>query len=182
MKIYLHGGRSSFESNENRSFRQKLASEIRANSNMLMCYFASEESNWNDFFNKDSELFLREFPELQMTLAKRDTFEEQVSNTSLLFLSGGDSFLLIESLKAYPNFPSFIRDKVVVGVSAGACALSKYFYSNDEKRVAEGLGILNVKVYCHYKPELDANVEELKSFKEELPIITLPEHHSVIIF
>jgi len=147
-----------------------------------MCYFASEESNWNDFFNKDSELFQREFPELQMTLAKRDTFEEQVSNTSLLFLSGGDSFLLIESLKRYPDFPLLLRDKVVVGVSAGACALSTYFFSNDEQRVGEGLDIVKAKVYCHYKPDFDDNVKVLKTYKEDLPIITLPEHHFVIIF
>ncbi|MFP4424810.1 MAG: Type 1 glutamine amidotransferase-like domain-containing protein [Candidatus Woesearchaeota archaeon] len=48
---------------------------------------------------------------------------EKINNTDIVYLSGGDTQNLISNFK--PSFIQAIRKKTIVGISAGALALSK---------------------------------------------------------
>jgi len=46
----------------------------------------------------------------------------------------------------------------------------------------DGLGFIKAKVYCHYTDNLNNNVEELGQYKDNIPVIALPEFEYAIIF
>jgi len=180
-KIFLHGGRSSDDSPLNYQYRTNLVNQVEAGTSFLLCYFAREEAVWEECFDKDRQNFAEWSSDVDFQLAEKSNFMKQVSQSSVILFSGGDSFMLIDCLNEFQSIKDELRGKTVAGVSAGACALSKHFYSNDEQRLADGIGFVNAKVYCHYKKELDGNVNKLKEYGESMPIVTLPEHESVLI-
>ncbi|MEO6508631.1 MAG: hypothetical protein ABIO02_01640, partial [Patescibacteria group bacterium] len=88
---------------------------------------------------------------------------------------------LYNTLSKIPDFKELIENKVVVGSSAGAYVLSKYFYSNGLKQIYNGMGILPIKVIAHYSRELEGVYNEIEEYKEELPVYTLPETEYTVI-
>ncbi|MBP9759002.1 Type 1 glutamine amidotransferase-like domain-containing protein [Candidatus Dojkabacteria bacterium] len=181
-KFYLHGGGSSEDTPVNLEYRKNILAKIAHNPKILLCYFASEPEMVQERYKIDSENLWAINPNIHFDIATEENFEEECKNNELIFLAGGDTFRLLDKLKQYPNFSELIKGKIVVGTSAGAYALSKYFYSNDENRIGEGLGILNIKIHCHYSNEKFGNVEKLKEFKEDIEIVTLKEQEYVVVF
>lgn len=181
-KYYLNGGGSSAETPTNLEFRKNLIADIQANPKVVFCYFARPVEDWDTRFESDRNIFSAVDSKLTFEIATEDNFEQLCKEAGLIVLSGGDSFLLVEKLKRYGNLQELFKGKVVFGTSAGACALSKYFFSNDEHRVGDGLGILNIKVHCHYSADKVGNIEILRNYKEDLDIVALAEQHSVAIY
>jgi len=98
-----------------------------------------------------------------------------------IYIRGGNVFKLLEVLKSYPKFLEVVEEKVIVGSSAGAYVLSKYFYSQEGRGIFDGLGILPIAITCHYKGNQEV-LELLKEKAEDLEIVLLNDfEHKVII-
>ena len=82
---------------------------------------------------------------------------------------------LTKEMKKVANLKQLFKDKIIAGSSAGVYTLSKYYYSNDLKKIFQGLGVLNIKVYCHIKKTDSRIVNVLNKHKEELPLVLLPD-------
>ena len=78
-------------------------------------------------------------------------------------------------MKKVKNLKHLFKGKTIAGSSAGVYTLSKYYYSNDLKNIFNGLGILNIKAYCHIKKTDSRIVSVLNKHKEELPLVLLPD-------
>lgn len=104
---------------------------------------------------------------LDLTFENKDSFEELLKNSDMLYIGGGMSDDLIayfkenkldEILKKY-----LTDEKIIVGSSAGAMLLAKismgdkYMYTdnfhNYNYKMVLGLGILNISMCPHYQNE-----------------------------
>lgn len=114
-----------------------------------------------------------------------ETFEEinrKVECSDLVYLTGGFTTVLIERLRN-KNIDPLLRnyDKVIVGRSAGALALSKKCVLTDKRKSAvkmiRGLGLVDFGIKVHYRPASDV---ELKRLSKEEKIYAIPERSALV--
>jgi peptidase E len=186
-KYILHGGLA-----ENTVFKQDFYDEIirdlpKKKIQILYVPFAKEKNKWQDAYQKHIEQFAKAFPrkEIEVILADEnsETFLDQTHTADIIYLSGGNTVNILEVLQKIPQdiLINHLNDKVVVGSSAGVNVLSKYYYSAHRQQIEEGLGILPIKVFCHYTEEKEPKLEELEAYREHLTSFALPEDYFVII-
>jgi len=89
---------------------------------------------------------------------------------------------MTESLVERPEWKKDLAGKTIAGSSAGADALSTYYYGLDTREVRSGTGLLPIKMIPHFKSDYhgwefdwDKAEAELKAYKEDLPIMALRE-------
>ncbi len=180
-KYILHGGYTRERNFDNDSFYKEWAQGLKGRIKILLCFFAEFKEK---YFDEDKERLLKqnENKDFQLEIATVDSFEDQVKSSDVIYFRGGSMSNLIGALRKFPNLEKHFSGKVIVGSSAGAYALSKYFWNNDKNELQDGLGILNIKCFCHYKNEDKENLKKLLDYKENLPIITLPDYKWVTIY
>ena len=153
--------------------------------NILLCMFARPRDNWEKAYAQDIEFFTAHlYPKkVQFQLANPETFKAQVQWSQVVYIRGGSTEVLLSELqKQNIHLETELHGKTLAGSSAGAQAISRYYYGVDSLQVGEGLGLLPVKVVVHYQSDYNAPninweraVSELKDYKEDLPVITLAE-------
>ena len=175
-------------------FNKEIVKGLGSVPRVLFCHFAIPQELWEEKFSIYSQRFLESMDKgisPTIELAAPDTFEEQLGNCDVVLMHGGYDDLLLEQLKKY-NLPDAWEGKVVVGSSAGSDVLANYFYGCDSRRVEEGLGILPIKFFPHFKSEYgqddprgpidwDSAYTELKNHKEDLPIFALEEGDYIVL-
>jgi len=182
-KYILHGGYTREKKDLNNNFFKEIVKDLKGKIKILFVYFASEESDYEEKLEQEKDNFLNnsENKDLEFEIADRNNFIEQIKNADVIYIRGGDTFKLLETLKLYPKFSEAIETKVVVGSSAGAYVLSKHFYSRTRERIINGLGILPIAIACHYKGKQET-LELLKGKAKDLEIVLLDDfEHKVII-
>src|SRR3989344_5814568 len=156
IKFILHGGNLGDNNKDNYSFFNESTRIKSKDVNILMCYLSSEDENIiSDKFRRHSSKFKR-FAGGKSThfkLAEVDKFSDQVKWSDLVYLAGGfETSDFVEKMSVTKNLELLFEGKVVAGSSAGVNCLAKYYYGNTIQRIESGLGIINIKTYCHYKP------------------------------
>ncbi|EKE11830.1 MAG: hypothetical protein ACD_15C00016G0005 [uncultured bacterium] len=190
-KYILHGGVTREENELNHDFFSEIAGSLDDGDSLLLCYFAP--SMKRDYPEKEKfvngvKQFERYMNGKKVTyvFAEREDFMRQLKKTDAIYIHGGDTIKLLEDLKKYPEFPEEIRKKkLVVGSSAGAYVLAKYFINySHENDAKQGFGILPIKIFCHFKDEQREILEE--KFRkadeaEELELILLRDFEMKIL-
>ncbi|MDP3093492.1 MAG: Type 1 glutamine amidotransferase-like domain-containing protein [bacterium] len=116
-------------------------------------------------------------------MASENDFAEQVRNADIIFLAGGKTFRLVKKLSKFPDLERSFKNKIVVASSSGVYVLSKYFCTNFPPKLGKGLGILNIKTFCHYDQKTYGKwLKKLIAHKKSLPILTLPNYKWVVIY
>lgn len=183
-KYYLHGGKASVNSEENKKFFQQLVEGFDNTVNFVCVYFARDREinkdwNWNIMFEEDMKQISSFCPKtkLNFILASEniDNFSNQLETANVVFLKGGITPSLYKSLKKVSNLEKLFEGKIIAGSSAGALVFAKYYYDGDYDTYNEGLGILPIKMICHWGEQRHSKLEDLKKFGEELEIYTIPE-------
>jgi peptidase E len=114
-----------------------------------------------------------------------EPFEEtkrKIECSDLVYLTGGLTTVLIERLRN-KTVDSLLRkyDKVIVGRSAGALALSKKCFLTDRRKLTvkmvTGLGLVDFGIKVHYRPSKDV---ELKRLSKEEKIYAIPECSALV--
>jgi peptidase E len=105
----------------------------------------------------------------------------QIQTSDCIYIRGGVDEPLKNILSCLDSFGKLIKGKLVVGSSAGANILSKYYWRNSKNCIEEGLGILPIKVFCHYNETKKESFEQLKNHEEDLPVHTIPETEFIIL-
>lgn len=182
----LHGGESSRNTQANKSFFTHIVDHVHKNKLDILCvYFARPKHRWEESFEEDRAIFheLCSSKSLNITMADLEiqVLRRQIQKSDIVFINGGLHGCLKETLNTLGNFPTLIRGKTVVGISAGANILSKYYWSSVAQDIREGLGILPIKLICHYEPTDTAEVQALERYKEKLPLHKITEEHFEII-
>ncbi len=113
---------------------------------------------------------------------KLEEIKEKISESDLVYLTGGVPSVLVERLKK-SGICSLLKDfhGVIVGRSAGALALCKKCVvtcrSNSEVKVIDGLGLLNLTLKAHYKLGIDEKLRELSKTQD---IFAVPKGSALI--
>jgi len=155
---------------------------------ILDCLFARTEDSWEEKYKEDQMFFAKHLEDFELELADPKKFTEQVRNSDVIFFQGGTPRQLISLLDLDGGWRKELDGKVLAGSSGGADALCKYYGVGKTHRVGEGMGLLPVKCIPHWKSdysdhpvEWDALLRELKEYKEDLPVYTIPEGEYVVI-
>lgn len=178
-KYILHGGALKKNNKDNVLFLREIVSDLPDPVSILIVCHMMDDKDWNEVLEDDRRKFKAAIPdrELNLILADedKDTFIEQVKKADVVFMHGGRTRIIRDFLKEIPNIESLWKGKTVAGTSAGALALTKYWYENDDDTYNIGLGILPFKLFCHYTDEKSDKLEELKTFKENIEVRTLAD-------
>lgn len=135
-------------------FAKRLEDEITkhvSRPKILSCFFSSPEDQWVTKYREWrewlNESFTRKFT---YEYARKTPFLKQVDAADVIFLHGGNTQLLFDTLPAAEELTSHFEGKVVIGSSAGANVLSKDYWSSSRAVPAHGLGIVDVNIMVHY--------------------------------
>jgi hypothetical protein len=188
-KYVLHGGKEAASSEANTKFFQEVLSGVGQEPNLLCVYFAKDKNlkvwDWEQLFADDVEQITASCPGTKITFVLADDnpayFADQIKAADVIFLRGGITAALVRVLTEIRDLETLWRGKVVAGASAGALALSAYYYDGDSGSYCEGLGILPIKVICHWGPQRFDKLDPLKRFgKEGMEVVTIPEQEFVV--
>lgn len=185
IKFYLHGGNSSFETEENKSFYLELC-KISKNSEVLVIPFAQDEENWNItnlFLNKINR-FYPEFDISKFKLASTNKFKllMQIMKSKIIFIPGWDYCSLISQIGYLKYFKNFFDGKIIFWISAWANILCTYSYSDDYAKVFPGLWLINWACKCYYNEIKDKNkIIKLEHYNKYNNLIKIRDKEFIII-
>lgn len=188
-KYILHGGFTSEDNEGNRTFYKEMSVGVPNGGTILLVYFAGSDEQVGGKFEQDKERILAgaDGRTLNIQVATRENFIEEIKAADAIYMRGGDTEMLLAALKEYPEFKEVIKGKVVSGSSAGAYVLSAYYYSSSYHNVGEGLGILPARVICHYQSEhrdfqeTEDPVKVMEKYPSELKLIVLKDYEWKVI-
>lgn len=181
-KFILHGGYAREDNASNRGFFEELSKDVPEGGTILLCYFASENSI-EERFKEISRTITEEAhgKTLHIVLATEEGFLDELRSADALYINGGDTKKLLETLKKYPAFKTMLEGKTVAGSSAGAYVLSTFFYSGTRRGVFEGLGLLPLRVVCHFQSPKETRTTEdslaaLEEASRTLELVVLKDY------
>lgn len=157
---------------------------------LLACYFARPKYQWNVNMFVD-RLFFRNHlkgKRIEFQIARVETFIKQIRWANTIYISGGRTDKLFKLLNQCEGWEKELSGKTLTGSSAGAMAIAKYDYNLDNLKLEDGFGLMPCKILVHYKsnynaPNVDWNktLQELKDYKENLPVYALTEGEYAVI-
>lgn len=180
-KYILHGGFTRDDNDENKKFFSECFEDVPKKANILIVLFATEGGGDIEYYeNFCNRLQTFTDKELTFTKADQDNFIHQVQKADAVFLQGGDTNRLISALEKYSDLSELFKGKTIIGSSAGAYALAVLCTSHSEAVVRKGLGILPLRVVCHYQSDRmspnKASFEEIKTSRKDLELILLKDY------
>ena len=184
IKFILHGGSSNQPSPDTDAFYREMTAGSKGKFTTLLNYFSRKDEEVERLTEKDKARFLAnsDNKELVFEVADRERFAQQMQRADCLFMKGGETAKLVDAMSRYENLTELFKDKVIAGSSSGAYVLSKYYWENDIDTLGDGLGFFNIKMFCHYAADQLEKVEKLRNYKENLPLLCLPDHKWVIMY
>lgn len=182
-KYILHGGFSRKDNESNRTFFSELVSDVPEGGTVLLVYFASGPGDdFNLRFNNHKQQIISQAQgkSLYLVLANETDFIAQLQEADAIYFNGGDTNILLATLRKYIDFKEFLKGKTVAGSSAGAYALATYGTAHSGEHARKGLGLLPVRVVCHFEsPELPpskTSLEEIGKTATELELVFLKDY------
>ncbi|PCI21265.1 hypothetical protein COB64_00075 [Candidatus Wolfebacteria bacterium] len=184
-KYIIVGGYASKTEDGGKGYCEELIEGFEEPIKILDTMFARPKENWDETLEKDKNFFEQCLPgkKLEIQPADPKRFIEQVKWANVISLRGGEDEPLLEQLKSNKGWEELLDGKTLAGSSAGAHAISKYYYQLDgSNKFSEGLGLLPVKVIVHYRSDYNAsNIDwddadrEAKNYKEDIETVPLRE-------
>jgi peptidase E len=181
-KYILHGGYTSTDNELNRTFYEEISRDVPDGGTILLCYFASKDEDDSHRFKEDADRIKAHAhnKNLDFRMANEAEFIEQLRQADALYIRGGSTPKLMGKLRAYDALTKILDGKTIAGSSAGAYAIGRYSAFHDDEsggKVREGLGLLPLRVVCHYESlRLPPNPDALAMLKDtatELDLVIL---------
>lgn len=181
-KYILHGGFTSEENASNNAFYKEFTRDVPDKGTILLIYFATREEK--EIPEKSKRHIERiqaqsEGRSFNFVIATKEKFISQIEESDAICFYGGSTNKLMKVLRTYQNLEPFFEGKTIAGSSAGTYALARFGPSHDEEKIREGLGIVPVRVVCHYEslklPPNEKAVSMLKNTAPELELVLLED-------
>lgn len=183
-KYILHGGNTGKRNTDNDGFFRELTDGLKNGSTILLNYFARPQDNWDELYKQDIKRIkgLSKVKNLKFVVADYKTFDKQLKKASAMYMRGGSTGDLMRALNKFKSVTRLFKGKTIAGSSAGAYALCKYYFENDDLVFGKGTGAINLKAYCHYKNTDQKIIQKLLGYKENLDLLILADYKYQIIF
>ncbi len=182
-KYILHGGMTSLQNENNDNFFRAFINSDKIETIFILNYFAKPDEKTLELFEEDKKRIqsLHKSIKINFVLAEPNYLTEQLQSADGMYMRGGDTRLLKEKLSLTYNLKYLFANKTIAGSSAGVNVLTKYYWSDTYNTLNNGLDIINIKAYCHYKNNDEKDIATLLKHKENIPLIVLPECEWTII-
>ena len=182
-KFILHGGGEAQGGVEHDDFFREIIDNLPRKAKVLCVYFAVPDELvkekyrvYVDFFSRNNH----DGKEIELKIANKENFIDEIRRADTVYFRGGETDLLLEAIKKYPDFEKeILKKKVVAGSSAGVYFLSNHALSSSSEVIYEGLGILPIKVNCHYTDEKKEKLKALDRYPEELLLLEEGEYEII---
>jgi peptidase E len=111
--------------------------------------------------------------------------QEIISKNELFFLYGGNPYKQIEFIEKY-NIAKMIKNKVVIGLSAGSINMCKKSICTqdedfEESSLYQGMGLVNFSIEPHFDYNNKTVLKDLKEFSKKTDIYALEDDAYIII-
>lgn len=182
-KFILHGGFNPALPMEDDAFFSTILENTNQTPKILLVFFAKEEDRIPKNEKEDISQFEKNKKDktLYFESADEENFIKQIQEADVIYFHGGKSSKLVDTLKQFSNLKEALEGKTVVGDSAGANALSTYYFGNHDNKIFEGIGVIPIKVFCHYSDERENQLQELKEYRPELEFVKLTEYETQVV-
>lgn len=156
MKYFvLGGGKQEKAPDGGQAWVDAILRHVHENARIAFCNFASLEAEWetitkgySDFMGRYLKGKKAEFQ--TMTIAN---FVQASTWANVVYLTGGNPFLLKDTLLGFGDVKPFWEDKTVVGSSAGAMVMCHKYVYLQEKQIGQGLGWVSCDLLAHYRSD-----------------------------
>ncbi len=181
----LHGGYMRDKNQLNDAFYQRVTELVPDRGTILFVYFAADDESQYQELYLGQKAQMEEFASaknLTYVCASSKCFLDEVREADAILIRGGSTNKLLAALHRYPKLAPLFNGKIIAGSSAGAYAIATLNYDKSEKAVRSGLGMLPVKVLCHYQSTDPGNftgddaIQIMNSALPELPLVVLKDH------
>ena len=186
-KYILHGGFTRVNNDLNRTFFGEITRDVPDGGTVLLVYFASEQNDDHEK-EKEDEAKLKEQSRgknLKFLVAIQEDFLRQLAQADAVYIRGGSTEKLLDTLRTYHDLKSSVEGKTIAGSSAGAYAIARFGAAHRSEDVREGLGLLPLRVVCHYEsadyPPNPRSLEKLKGTATELDLLLLRDYEWKVI-
>jgi peptidase E len=186
-KYILHGGFTRTPNELNRKFMAEVVKDIPDGGQLLIVYFSRNDEEYPKLIEQDKEPFeaAATGKEIKVVVADKGKFVQQLKSSDAIYMRGGETELLMQELEKHPDFGSLVQGKTVAGSSAGAYVLAKYYHSASRGGIHKGLGLVPVRVICHYQSDgfdtPDDPMAVMKDNPEDLRLIVLKDFEYEVI-
>lgn len=180
-KYILHGGFTREDNESNRGFYDEFMKDVPDGGTVLLVYFAArdekdaEKTNAHIQMCKDASIGKT----VDFVVASREHFIEEIKKADTIFFNGGSTSKLMREMEPFGNFKTSIEGKTIAGSSAGAYMMATYGASHSEEILREGLGLVPVRLICHYQspklPPSELSVDLLLRTAQEFELIYLKD-------
>ena len=193
MKMILTGGG---DSDHFREMDDHFISLLGPNPRLLFIPLAGDHDTWDRGRQRVRQTFETvQFQSIDMCLDLSELEWEDLQRADAMYLDGGNTFQLMESIREthfYELLHRFLfQGGVVNGDSAGAIVLGSHLETahfgdegddNDTDVISyQGLNLLGSwAIHCHYKPDEDQEIQEFVT-QYGFPVIALAESCGVYI-
>lgn len=174
-KVILHGGYAGHQNSQNDAFFSEMLSDVSTTPKVLIVLFAKEPDRIPKNRDESIAQFERNKKEKNISYetASEDSFLQQLQWADVVYLHGGNTLKLLDTLKKFQDFQEISKGKTIAGESAGAYVLSTHFHSEKAGGMFEGLGLVPVSTICHYT---DIRKDFVKDFPSEQEVLLLPDY------
>lgn len=176
--------------NISREVQQRAISSPR----ILNCFFATDKSRWQEKQEQVRKWWGKHFHDNEnFQVALPDLFFDQINQSDIVYLHGGDTARLIETLKTLGVTREAFQGKIIIGSSAGANALVANAWSSLTQKPRKGLAIVDLNIMVHYGAPLVGDIhrtlEDWKNEEQQFrdlvvsdePIIRLSEGKFIVV-
>lgn len=176
-KYILSGGAAHIVDPRNDQFFSEILKDTAEEVNILLVLFSKEGEKIVSNSEEDIVQFNRakSNKKLNFKIAEKNSFLEQISWADVVFLHGGAPQIQLPIFLTFDKtqLEQAFNGKIIAGDSAGTYFLAKYVYSIFKEQVYDGLGILPIKLICHYSAGSEKDLENLE---EDLELVCLKEY------
>ena len=168
-KLYLLGGENVFRRSA-REVNERAFQDAGEFSNVLVLSWA--RASFDNSYKKRKLLvdYLISLGARTINFAdysdSNETIVKKIADSNLVYLTGGHATILVERLKSM-GVDQFLcnYEGIIIGRSAGALALCQKCIitcrSNSETKIIPGVGLADLTLKVHYKPEKDYILKQL---------------------
>ena len=194
MTHYILVGGGDMEAGD--QYGQEIAYKVsqlvgKKNLTILSCLFASKDEEWTEDYEVLEPWFKKYFTGCTVIRASYDKFTDQLKDADVVYFHGGLTSRLVENMERFANVEEYLRDKVVIGSSAGAGFLATAYWSYNARNVGSGSGIIERAVIAHYgaskesaeytdKDWIEAEYRLAEYIDHKMPIEKIPEGKFVV--
>lgn len=193
-KYVLNSGNVRSDTKKAKKYIAEVLKNLGNNPKILLCFFANLREDWEEKFANYSKDIVRLAPKGVLPtfeMALPNEFEKQVKKADVVYVHGGDDYLVQYWLKQF-DLPRIWDGKVVAVSSASADAVCNSFWTGDWRKCMDGLDLVPIKFIPHFRSEYgksdprgpidwDHIYKELLEYgNKTLPIYALEEGDFVI--